>query len=203
MGGARHDISRCIDSKCPYGCPPTIQARLGDEDCGEARVGGGDVGGRIAQEPAGGGGVTRPQEDGARGGGRGGGESGRAGGAGNRDPITGGEGFVLVGGRAGVDPEDLVGGAEREPCGGAGTPADDQVTRKGHRVEGDLAPRCAGVPVESAAVDVSDEGETATHTGGGDFGEGVAAGIGDAGAEVGVGGDRTSIGNHGRQPEGV
>ena len=79
----------------------------------------------------------------------------------------------------GVDPEDLIGGAEREAGRGAGAPADDQVARKGHRVESDLAPRYAGVPVKRTAVDISDESETATHTSGWEFGVGVAAGIGD------------------------
>ena len=53
---------------------------------------------------------------------------------------------------------------------------------KGHRVEGNLAPRCSCVPVKRAAVDISDEGETAAYRRLG-FGVGVAAGIGDAGAE--------------------
>jgi len=87
-----------------------------------------------------------------------------------------------VGGGAGVDPEDLVRGAEGETGGGAGATADDQVSGKGHGVEGDLAPGGAGVPVESAGVDIGDDDDAAAHPYGGDVGEGVAAGVGDAGA---------------------
>ena len=67
-----------------------------------------------------------------------------------------------MGAAARVDAEDLIGNAERKSSGGTGRTTDDQVARKGHGIEGDLTPRCAGVPVERAAVDISDEGETAT-----------------------------------------
>ena len=201
--GAGDDISRGIDGKGANRGAAPVDARFGDEDCGEAGVGGGKVGSGIAQEPAGGGSVTRPQDDRASRSGRGSSEGDGAGRAGNGDPIAGGERFVFVGGGAGVDPEDLIGGAERETGRGARASADDQVAREGHRVEGNLAPRYSCVPVKRAAIDIGDEGETATHTSGWEFGVGVAAGIGDAGAKVGIGGDRTSIGNHGRQPNGV
>ena len=93
MGGAGDHIGGGVDGERANRSPPTIHARFGDEDCGEAGVGGGDVSGRIAQEPAGWRGVTRPQEDRARGGRGGGRERDGAGGAGNGDPIASGERF--------------------------------------------------------------------------------------------------------------
>ena len=74
MRGTGDDVGGRVDSEGADGGAATKYARFRDEDRGEAWVGGGAVGSRVADEPPRGGDIPRPQEDGARRGRGGGGQ---------------------------------------------------------------------------------------------------------------------------------